>query len=86
MRQPMFGRGELRRVVGACRWVKATAAFLPLLKPFLIRRLANEPGLARKVWGLDGRQLFRLWEQLKDRQDRRRHRRRQRHSRGARGP
>jgi hypothetical protein len=64
----MFGRGELRRVMNACRWVRATAAFLPLLKPFLIRRLADEPGLARKVWGLTGRQSFRLWERLKDSQ------------------
>jgi hypothetical protein len=70
MRKPIFGRGELRRVVAACRWVKATAAFLPLLKPFLIRRLANEPGLARKIWQLSRRQTFRLWERLKDRQTR----------------
>jgi hypothetical protein len=70
MPKPIFGRGELRRVVATCRWVKATAAFLPLLKPFLVRRLANEPTLARKVWQLSRRQTFRLWERLKDRQAR----------------
>jgi hypothetical protein len=85
MRKPTFGRGELRRVVGACRWVHATAAFLPLLKPFLIRRLADEPGLARKVWRLTGRQVFRLWERLKDREDRPAWPRRKRHSPGASG-
>jgi hypothetical protein len=85
MPKPVFGRGELRRVVGACRWVKATAAFLPLLKPFLIRRLADEPGLARKVWHLTADQLFRLWERLKDHQAHSGRRPRPRPTRGARG-
>ena len=66
MRKPTFGRGELRRVAGACRWVQATAAFLPLLKPFLLRRLADSPGLARKVLHLTRHETFRLWEWLKD--------------------
>jgi hypothetical protein len=83
MKKPVFGRGELRRVVGACRWVRATAAFLPLLKPFLLRRLADEPGLARKVWRLSARQVFRLWERLKDHQANRSRRRRKRHAPGA---
>ena len=66
MRKPMFGRGELRRVAGACRWVQATAAFLPLLKPFLLRRLVRYPGLVRKVLQLTRGEAFWLWEWLKD--------------------
>ena len=85
MPKPVFGRGELRRVVAACRWARATPAFLPLLKPFLVRRLANEPGLALKVWQLSRRQTFRLWERLKDLQARPAPPRRKRHSPGARG-
>jgi hypothetical protein len=85
MRKPVFGRGELRRVAGACRWVQATAAFLPLLKPFLIRRLADSPGLARKVWHLSGGELFRLWGWLKDHPAPTARPRRKRPARGARG-
>ncbi len=85
MRKPMFGRGELRRVAVACRWVQATAAFLPLLKPFLIRRLAGCPGLARKVWHLSGCETFRLWEWLKDHPAPAGRPRRKHGARGARG-
>jgi hypothetical protein len=82
MWKPMFGRGELRRVAAACRWVQATAAFFPLLQPFLIRRLADYPGLARKVLHLSRGELFRLWEWLKDHPA---PLRRKRRARGARG-
>jgi hypothetical protein len=86
MRKPVFGRGELRRVAWACRWVQATAALLPLLKPFLIRRLAERPGLARQVWHLSGLELFRLWEWLKDHPAPTARLRRKCPTRGARGP
>ncbi len=85
MPEPVFGRGELRRVAGACRWVQATAAFLPLLKPFLLRRLADFPGLARKVLHLSRSDTFRLWEWLKDHPAPTVRLRRRRSARGARG-
>jgi hypothetical protein len=85
MRKPVFGRRELRRVAGACRWVQATAAFLPLLKPFLLRRLARSPGLLRKVLQLTSGETFWLWEWLKDHPAPPARRRRRRSARGARG-
>ena len=64
----MLSPDEVEQAVRACAWVRVTAPFYPLLTPFLRARLAASPLLATKLGRLDGRQAYRLWEHLKDRQ------------------
>jgi hypothetical protein len=60
---------EAARVKWACAWVRVTAGLLPYLRTFLVARLARRhAGLAGKIAGLNTRQLFDLWEHLKDEQ------------------
>jgi hypothetical protein len=59
---------ELAQVVRACAWVRMTAGFLPYLRPFLQLRLRNDAGLNRKIVCLSARQIFRLWEIIKEEQ------------------
>jgi len=66
--EPVLSPDEVEQAVHACAWVRATAPFYPLLKPFLRARLAASPLLATKLGRLDGRQAYRLWEHIKDTQ------------------
>lgn len=58
------------RVKWACAWVRATAGLLPHLRAFLTVRLArhDETVLAVKVARMNGAQIFRLWEDIKNEQ------------------
>ena len=68
MDEPVLSPDEVEQAVQACAWVRVTAPFYPLLRPFLQARLAASPLLATKLGRLDGRQAYRLWEHLKDTQ------------------
>jgi hypothetical protein len=66
--ETVLGPDEVEQAVQACAWVRVTVPFYPLLQPFLRARLAANPLLATKLGRLDARQVYRLWEHLKDTQ------------------
>jgi hypothetical protein len=43
-----------------------TAAFLPYLRDFIARRLASDPELSSRIARLSDRQIYRLWEYIKE--------------------
>jgi hypothetical protein len=59
---------EVAQVVRACDWVRMTAGFLPFLRPFLLVRLAPNSRFTRKLLRFNARQIFRLWEIIKEEQ------------------
>lgn len=60
---------EMAQVARACAWVRATAGFLPYLRPFLAARLArHNHRLAQKAAAMTVQETFFLWERLKDEQ------------------
>lgn len=60
---------EMAQVARACTWIRVTAGFLPYVRGFLVARLSRRNGrLAEKVAGMTGREIFLLWQRLKDKQ------------------
>jgi hypothetical protein len=58
--------GEIVRVARVCAWVRMTAAFLPYLREFVAHRLAGDPELSGRIVRLSDRQVYRLWEYIKE--------------------
>ena len=58
------------RVLRACDWVRVTTALLPYLRDFLVARLGyyHYAILSAKIARMNGKQIFRLWEHIKDEQ------------------
>src|SRR5689334_22797910 len=57
--EPVLNAEEVERALRACAWVRVTADFYPLLRPFLRARLTEDPALAAKVSRLDNSQAYR---------------------------